>query len=227
MDTTTTSWQESLSFGANYTVAQFATFLPRIVGAVVVLLVGLLVARIVRRLIVRALEAMRVSKAVEHTPLELFLHNAEVGQKLEDIIGGVFYWLFLFVVLHTSVSVLGLTPLSELMGRILDYLPRVFSAILVFLLGVLLAGVVESVVKGGMRSLDSSSSRLFARAASYAVVIVASLAAIAELGIATQFISILFMGVVFALSLGAGLAFGLGGQDTVRKALEKWNKKIK
>jgi hypothetical protein len=225
MDNLSQNWQDSLSLGMTYTIAQFSTFLPRIVGALLVFFVGLLVARFVKHLIIKALEGLRVSKAVEKTPLELFLANAEFGQKIESIIGNVFYWLFLFVILHTSISILGLTPLSNVMDQILDYIPHVFSALLIFIFGVLIAGLVESVTKGAMRSIDLNSGRLFAKIASYVVVVVASLAATAELGIASEFIKILFFGVVFTFALGAGLALGLGGQDLIRKILDDWYKR--
>jgi hypothetical protein len=219
------NWQESISFGATYIVAQFSAFLPRIIGALIVFLLGVLVARFVKNLVIKAMEGLRVSKAIEKTPVELFLANAEFGQRIEGIIGSIFYWLFLFVVLHTSVSILGLTPLSDVMDQILEYIPHIFSALVIFIFGVLMAGVVESVVKGAMRSIDLNSGRLFAKIASYAVVTVAALAAIAELGIATEFIRILFFGVVFTFALGSGLALGLGGQDIIRQTLANWYKR--
>jgi len=205
-------------------MAQFSAFLPRFLAAVVILVVGILFARIVRGIIVKTLEAARVSRLVEKTPLELFLKNAELGTKIEDAIGAIFYWLFIFLIVYTSVSVLGLTPLSIVLEKILSYIPHIFSAFGIFVIGVLLAGVVETVVKGAMKGFDPHSSRLFAKVASYMVVAITSLAAIAELGIASQFITILFMGLVFSFSLGTGLALGLGGQDTVRGMLGKWQK---
>ncbi len=222
MESLPQSWQNTWSLGAAYLVAQFSTYLPRILGAVVVFLVGLLVARIVRGLVVKGLETIRVSKAVEKTPLELFLKNAELGQKIEEIIGGVFFWLILLVIIQTSVSLLGLTPLSEFFDKIFAYIPHIFTAFLIFIFGVLLAGLIESLIKGTLRSFDAHSARLFAKVASYMVVAVTTLAAIAELGIARDFILILFVGAVSAFSLGAGLAMGLGGQDTVRKILDSW-----
>lgn len=219
------SWQESLSLGATYSVAQISAYFPKVVAAIFIFIVGLLISRAIRKIVVKTLEAIRVSKAIEKTPLELFLKNAELGQKLEEGIAGVLYWLLLFLTLHTSVSVLGLTPLSNVFQQILSYIPHVFSAIFIFFLGVLLAGVVETLVKGAMRGLDVHSSRLFAKVASYLVVTIASLAAVAELGIASQFITILFVGVVFTLSLGGGLALGLGGRETVEKMLQNWQKR--
>ncbi len=223
----TQTWQDSLSFSSATLVDQVSAFLPRLLAAIVMFFVGVIVARIVRGLVVKAMETLRVSKIVEKTPLELFLKNAEFGQKLEESIGGVFYWLFLFIVLYTSVTLLGLTPLSEVMNRILEYIPHIFSAFLIFVFGVLVAGLVESVVKGAMRSIDMYSARLFAKVASYIVVVITVLAAVAELGIASEFIKILFFGVIFAFALGGGLALGLGGQDTVRRILDDWYKRTK
>lgn len=221
------NWQQSLSLGATYTVVQFSNFLPRLIGALLVFFVGLLVAGFIKRLVIKSLEGLRVSQAVEKTPLELFLANAEFGQKIEEIIGSIFYWLFLFVILHTSVSLLGLDPLSNVMDQIIEYLPHVFSALLIFVFGVLMAGIVESVVKGAMRTVDLNSGRLFAKVASYVVVAIAALAAISELGIASDFIRILFFGIVFAIALGMGLALGLGGQDLVREILHDWHKRTR
>jgi hypothetical protein len=220
-------WQDSLGLGLNYTIAQFSAQLPRIVGALIVFVVGLILARIIKKIVVRSLEAIRVSKAVEKTPLELFLKNAELGQKVEEVIGSIFYWLFLLVIVHTSVSLLGLSPLSNFFDKILDYIPHIFTAFLIFVFGVVLAGLVEGVVKGTLRSFDAHISRLFGKVASYVVVAITTLAAIAELGIAKEFILILFIGVVSSLALGTGLALGLGGKETVSRILDNWYKRTR
>lgn len=225
--TTPLTWQQSLNLGITYTIAQFSTFLPRLVAATLIVFLGILLAKVLRKLVVKTLEAFRLSRLVEKTPLELFLKNAEVGTRFEDAVATVFYWLLLFIVLYTAVSVLGLTSLSDVLNQILGYIPHIFSALIIFLVGVLLAGFVESFVKGTLRNFDIHTARLFAKIASYMVVTIATLAAVSELGIASQFLTILFVGVVFAFSLGAGLAIGLGGQDTVRKIMSDWYKRTR
>lgn len=226
MDAVPSSWQDSLSLGLTYTVAQISSYLPKVLAALLVLIIGLILAKLIRSVVARTLSALRLSKMLDKTPVELFLKNDELGQRLEEGIASVVYWLLLFLVLHTTVSVLGLTPLSDVLDRILLYIPHVFSALCIFIFGVLLAGVAETFVKGSLRSLDIHTARLFAKVASYLVVTIGSLAAIAELGIASQFILILFVGVVFAFSLGAGLAIGLGGKSTVEKILNTWQSKV-
>jgi hypothetical protein len=94
-------------------------------------------------------------------------------------------------------------------------------------IGVLLAGLVEGVVKGALASVDLKTARLMGKIASYTVVTIATLAAFSELKIAESFINILFIGFVAMLSLGFGLAIGLGAKDVIGQALSEWYKELK
>lgn len=216
------TWYDSLALFSSEFLAQVSLFLPRILAALLVLIIGAFVAKALRRIVIKVLETFRVSAMLKNTPVEHFVDNSEIGQKVEVIIGSIFYWLVMLIVLHTSVTILGLEPLSAVLNKLLNYLPNIISAILVLFIGTLLAGVVESVVKGSIKTIDGKSSRFLGKIASYLVVSLAVMAAISELGIASEFITIIFVGFIAMLSLGVGLALGLGGQDVVRKALNSW-----
>ncbi len=211
----------------NQVLTQSAAFLPRVVAALLVLIIGGALANAVKKLVVKLFEAIRVSSAVEKTPIEHFLKNAELGAKIEEVLGSVLYWLLMLVVLHTVVTVLGLTSLSGLLERVLAYLPRVISAVIVLFVGVLLAGLVEGLVKGAIRSIDNKAGRLLGKLSSYLVMTIASLAAVSELGIARDFILVLLIGFVTMISLGGGLALGLGGKKVVEQMLEEWYGKMR
>ncbi len=220
------SWQTSLQLLLTDTLASLAAFFPRILAAAVVFFVGLFVARFLKKIAAKALKTVRVSSLIENTPVEHFLKNADLST-FDEVLGSVVYWIIMLLVLQTMVAILGLTPLTTLLDGVIGYLPDVFSAVLVLFIGVLLAGLVESLVKGAIRSLDTGSGRVIGKVASYVVMVVAVLAAITELGIAYEFILVLFIGFVSALSLGAGLALGLGGKDLVGKILEEWYKRLR
>jgi hypothetical protein len=128
----------------------------------------------------------------------------------------------MLVVIHTTVSVLGLTSLTFILERILAYLPHIISAILILFIGIVISGILESLVKGSIRSIDGRSARLLGKISSYLVLILTIMVAVSELGIASQFIVILFMGFVGCIALGVGLALGLGGQHLVKKLLDDW-----
>lgn len=217
------TWYNSLVVAAGQGVQEIVVFLPKLFTALVILLVGAGVSKLLRKGVIKFFETIKVSSAVQNTPIEHFLKNADLTTKIEDIIGSVVYWLLMLVVVHTSVSVLGLTSLSFILERILAYLPHIISSVIILFIGILLSGLVESLVKGSIRSIDGRSSRLLGKVSSYLVLVLTVMMAISELGIATDFIMILFVGFVGFLSLGLGLAFGLGGQHVVRKILEDWH----
>lgn len=218
---------DTLVFLSNQVLTDLVIFLPKLIVAFLVLVIGAGLARTFRKVIVKLMEALRVSKAFQKTPVEHFLNDADLGGKIEEVVGTVLYWLVMLVVIHTTVSILGLTSLTVLIGKILAYLPSLFSSVIILFFGLLIAGVVESLVKGAVKSVDGQSSRLLGKISSYAVMVVTVLAAISELGIAQEFIFILFVGFVITFSLALGLAFGLGGKDVVNMALTEWYKKTK
>jgi hypothetical protein len=212
----------SLVLVSTQTLSEISLFLPRLLAALLVLLLGAAISRVCKKVVVKLLETVSLSKAVQNTPVEHFLQNAELGQKIEVVTGNIVYWLLMLVVIHTSVSILGLAPLAAVLDKVLAYVPQVISAVLVLFFGILLAGVVESLIKGAIKSIDGHSSRLLGKISSYLVVTIACLVAVSELGIAREFIMILFVGLILTISLGLGLSVGLGGQDLVRKILTKW-----
>lgn len=206
---------------------QLTSYFPQVLAAILVLIVGAAVARLLRQLVVKLSESIRLNKAVAKTPIGLFLENAELSQKVELVLGNIVYWLLMLLIIHTSVTILGLQPLSNVLAQLISYLPNVISAILILFFGALLAGVVESLVKGSIKTIDGRASRLFGRMASYLVMALAVMAALSELGIASVFITALFVGLIAMFALGGGLAIGLGGQHLVRELLADWHKTFK
>jgi hypothetical protein len=215
---------QSLSVLMSEILSGVSVFLPRLAAALLILLIGAAVARAIQGLAVRLFEAMKISNWIKNTPVEHFLKNAEVGEKIEGVAGSVIYWLLMLVVIHTTVSVLGLASLSYMLEKVLSYVPRIISSVLILFFGVLVAGVVESLVKGSIKSVDGKSSRLLSKISSYMILVIAVLAAVNELRIASEFIMVLFIGFVTTVSLGLGLALGFGGQHIVKDMLSKWYK---
>lgn len=214
----------SLSFLTTQTLSELSVFLPRLTAALLILLLGAALAKGIKGLVVKLLETVKIANWVKNTPVELFFKNAEFGEKMEGVLGSIVYWMMMLVVIHSTVSVLGLTSLTHVLEGVLNYVPRIVSSVLVLFFGLLLAGVVESLVKGSVMSVDGKSARLLGKVSSYLVLVIAVLAAINELRIASEFIMVLFVGFVTMLSLGLGLALGLGGKEVVNKMLTKWYK---
>lgn len=220
-----TDFTSSFDSALSLTAAQVSLYFPKIIAALLILIIGTLIAKWGKSLVMKALEYLQLSKILKNTPIEGFLANAEVSTRIEQVVGVTVYWLIMLVVLQTAVSLLGLTSLSLILDRVLAYIPKIFSAIIILFFGMIVAGVLESVIKGAVRSIEgfgAKQARALGKVTSYLTIVIFILAAVSELGIAEQFIIILFVGVVATLTLALGLSVGLGSKDIVGKIVSTW-----
>lgn len=216
------NWQEAVFIAAANILTTFLGFLPNLFGALIIFLFGLILAKWSKALIIKILGAIKLDKLVKKSGLEPFLTKADIRVKAEVVFGDIVRWLIIVVFFIAGVNILGLTTVSSVLSSVLAYIPKIVSAVLILAVGVLLAGVVESFIKGTVNQVDPKTSRLLSKIASYLVVIVFILAAINELGIAQSLINTLFIGLIATLALGFGLAIGLGAKDLVSKMLMDW-----
>ena len=219
---TQTNIQQTLLLAFSDVFAQIIAYIPNLLAAVAVILIGHLLSKWIKWLIVKVLQSLKISAALRKTPLENFLEKAEINLQIEVIIGDIARWLILIIFFITALNLIGLTTVSAFLSSILSYLPTIFSAILILVIGTISAGIVESLVKSSLVQVSLITARTMSRVASYLVMIFTLLAVFAELGIAENLINILFVGIIATLALGLGLAFGLGAKDLVAKILDDW-----
>ena len=220
-------WQQALFLAGSNILSSFVNFLPDLLGALIIFFVGLVLAKWVKALVVKVLGLVSLDKLVRSTGLNQFLTKAEIKVKVEAFLGEIARWLIIAVFSIAAINVIGLTTVSAVLTSLLVYIPNIISAVLILTVGVMLAGLVENLVKGTVSQVEVKTSRLLSKIASYLVVIVAILAAVNELGIAQSLINTLFTGLVATLTLGIGLALGLGGKDVISKVLLDWYTQFK
>ncbi len=216
------NWQDAIIVAGSSVLNQLTTFIPNLLGAVLILIIGWLAGSWLKFLVSKILGAVKLNALIAGTAVDSFLKKAEIRGKIEDILGSTVRWLTIFIFFIAAINILGLSTVSQVLNNILGYIPKVFSAAIILLAGVLLAGLVESLVKGAVGSVAVSVSRFLGKLASWIVMIFATLAAISELGIAANFINTLITGTIAMLSLGLGLALGLGSKDIVKDILTEW-----
>lgn len=222
-----TNLQDALLTASSTVLTRLALFLPNLLGSLLIFIVGWIVSGWTRSVITKLLRLVNLHRLTEGTGVETFLKKAELKGKAEELLGGLVRWVVLFIFLIASINVLGLSTVSQVLNNILAYIPRAISAVIILVVGVLLSGVVESLVKGATGALEVATSRFLGKIASWIVMVFSTLAAISELGIAEQFITTLFIGVVTTLALGLGLSLGLGSKDIVRDILTSWVESVK
>ncbi len=215
------TWVDALQQSFNGLLVGVVGFIPNLVLAVVIFAIGWFIGVWVGWAVAQVVRGIKVDHALRAAGVEAAVHRA--GYKLDSgaFLGALVRWFVNIVFLVASLQVLGLTQVNYfLQAVVLSYLPHVIAAALIILVAALIAEAAQAFVRGSARAVGVVSASFAGALARWAVWVFAILAALDQLGV-TPFIQTFFTGVVVALALAFGLAFGLGGQDTAARALER------
>jgi len=218
-----TTWADVLNQSLQSLFWGMVQFIPNLVVAIVIFVIGWLVGAGLGRLVSQVIAALKVDQALRAAGVERIVERSGFSLNSGAFLGALVKWFFIIVFLVASLDVLGLTDVTAfLRGVVLTYIPQVIVAVLILLVAAVLAEAAQRVVSGGARAAGLAAAGLLGTLARWAIWIFAILAALDRLGI-SPLVQTLFTGVVVALALAFGLAFGLGGT----KAAEKYIDKIK
>lgn len=198
-------------------------YFPRFIGGLLVLLLGLIVAGLAKRLTLGLLKALRVGKFL--VSIKVVKEENEI-KVWEVIVSELIRWSLTILFLVPTVEAWGLPKVTDLLNQMLLYLPNVFVAVIVGLIGVVVANLTYDVVKQGAKGFGSNVDKSLAMVARYAIIFFTVLVILNQLGVASDLVRILFTGMVAMLALAGGLAFGLGGQDSAREVLKELKRRL-
>src|SRR3989344_5336984 len=184
--------QDSLSGAASLVLVTIISYIPLLLAAIIVFVIGLILANWTKTLVIKLLNLLHISDLLGKRGFKQFLENADITTKFESVVGELIRYLIVLIFAIASINLLGLNTVTQVLNGLLGYLPNIFAAVLILGAGVVLAGFLEKVVKGSLGSVNLKLSRLMAKFTSYLIVIFAALAAISQLGIAKNFIDTLF-----------------------------------
>ena len=206
----------SISDSIDHAFTVFFAWLPRLAGALVVLLIGYFVAKIVAKLLAGVLA---------RAGLDRTLHSGQGGnfvQRVTDspssLLGRIAFWAILLGAISLAASVLGIAALTGFVAAIWAYIPNVIAALAIFLV----AGAISAAVAGlvGRTMGDTPLGKIVATAVPIVVMSIAVFMILEQLKIATQIVTITYAAIWGAIALGSALAFGLGGRDVAARMLE-------
>lgn len=184
--------------------------IPSLLTAFVVFLVGLVLAKTLRRVIGKLLAKSGVDKLADRLNNIDMVANTDIDIKPSSMISGMVYYLVLFVFTMAAVDVLGMEAISDLMTDIINYIPKALSAFFVFLIGILFCDLIKKMVQTACESLGIGSAKLLANVIFYFLFLNVALITLKQAELQTTFmennISIILGGVIFAFSIGYGLA---------------------
>lgn len=201
-------------------------FLPNLLGALIILVIGWIIADLIAWAIDRILRLLRLPDLFKTAKVEELVKHTGSQLDTTGLVAALAKWILLVVTFIAAADVLGLDTIQQFLDRVLNYLPNVIAAAAILLMGTIFAHFMAAVVKGAVSAAKLSFMELVSNTTKYAILVFAFLAALNELGIAQTFLQTLFMGFVAFLAIAGGLAFGLGGQKVASEWLEKLKKEF-
>jgi len=197
-------------------------FLPRLALAALILFGGFLFARAARFAIVKALRAINFHVVTERSGLDGFLKKGGTEIDTTDLLGHLAYWLVILWALIIAFNGLGLTSVTELLVRVMWFVPRVVVALLIVAFGSYFARFVGNAVITYCRGIDVRDADVLGKLAQYAIMAFVIMIAIDHLDIGGTVVRDAFLIVLAGLVLAVALAFGLGGRKWAAALLERW-----
>lgn len=190
-------------------------WLPNIIGAIAVFLVGLFIARWISILVKKVFKILKVEDFSKKAGVDKLIKSAGIDSTATGLLAGIIYWLILLIFISTATSLLRVEILTDFINKLIAWLPSIFAGLAIMVIGIIVAetlgNILAKVKHGGLYKIVI---RWF-------ILIVAFLTAIEQIGLNISFLTDNVRIIVAGFALGFGLAFGLGGKDKAKEFIEK------
>jgi len=193
-------------------LATLISAIPSILGALIILLLGWIITGALAGALAKALRAVRVNAAADRAGVTGVLQRAKIRDDAAGVIAGVVKWYLRLIVILMAADAVKLTAVSTIVNQVLAFIPNLLVAVLILAAFSWLASVARNLVTASLQPTMANAKTIgvLAYGATFGFGVIA---AATQIGVATTLIDILFVGIVGALALAFGLAFGLGGRE--------------
>ena len=221
------AWQSALSASWTDVWRSLFAFLPNVLGAIVVFVVGLIIAYWGKRVVVETLNFLQVDNFAKSAGIDKYFEKADIKLSFAQLLGTLVEWIVILTFFLAVVDILGLSAVSQVLLSVLGYIPNIIAAVLIFAAGFIIAKFVDGVVRGALASIDHEAAKPLGQLARWLIILVAFFAAVDQLKIAQGLVATFFQGLTYTVVLVVGLSIGLGAKDLVSRILTDWYEKIK
>jgi hypothetical protein len=219
------NWNELIADPIRQMLTRILAYIPILLGALIILIVGWIVAKLIRRAVDLLLKAVRFDVMADKTGISEVLRKGDLKITAREIVSGLVYWLIIIMVLVMTVDALGLPKASDVLASLFAYIPKVIAALLVLIVALFLASVVSGIVRTACGNANLPRPEIIAGVSRWAIIIFAVTIAMEELGIAPLLVGTAFNIILGGVVLALALAFGLGGKDAAARYLEELKKR--
>jgi hypothetical protein len=217
------TWNEAVTASVQNLWSQIIAFVPSLLAALVVLVLGLIISSILSKLAHKLVTLTRVDKLIHKIDGSKKFEEMGVKFDVAGLISWLVKWFFIIVTLIAVVNILQLTEVSRFLQDVANYIPNVVVAIVILAIGMVVGQFVHDIVERSAKAskVMAHTAHTLSAVAKWAFIVFALMASLTQLKVAPELIQILFTGLVAMLALAFGLSFGLGGKEQASKWLEK------
>src|SRR5688500_10231639 len=216
------AWGAALMTSLATALGLFLGAIPRIIGFLVIIIIGWFIAGLLAAAVAALLRAVRFNDLAQSSGFSGFVRNTGVRKDPAGLLADIVKWFVRLIVLVVAFDALGLPAVSQVLQQFLLWIPNLIVAVVVLVIAGLAANALGNLVRGSTAQAGLGNPDLLATIARVAVWGFGIVVAVNQIGIAQALVNTLFTGFIGALALAAGLAFGLGGRDTAAQIVQGW-----
>jgi len=218
-------WENLIVGPVREMLTRIMAYLPVLLGALIILIVGWIVAKIIRSIVNGVLKVVRLDALADKAGISNILQKGQLKITVRQIISGLVYWLIIIMVLVMAANALGLPKASDILSSLFAYVPKVIASLLVLVVAMFLASFVSGIVLTVAGNAKLPKPELLAGISRWAIIIFAVTISLTQLGIAPLLVTATFNIILGGIVLALALAFGLGGKDAAARYLEELKQK--
>jgi hypothetical protein len=194
-------------------LSSFMSFLPALLGALIILIIGWIISGFLARLIVKALNMVGFERAVQSSGIADFIRRSGTKWTTSQLIAELIKWFIRLIFIQAAANILRMPQLTTIINSIVLFIPNLVVAVVIIVIGSLIARFLSGAVRASVSEMGVGNPNLLATLTQYAIIGFAVIAAANQIGIAAVVVNTLFIGLVASIALAVGLALGLGGRD--------------
>lgn len=201
----------------NRLIDQFINWIPKLLGAIFVLIIGWLIALVLKNITTNALKRIGLNRRLKDLPSDHTLNR--IIPDPAAAVGGFIYWLILIITITIMIGVLNIPVLTDLVNGIYSYVPNLLAAIVILILSIALSAFVSGVINRWMG--DTPTGKAISTIVLIVILSISGFAILEQLRIAPAVVLATYIALLSTISLAAALAFGLGGREVAAEILER------
>ncbi len=217
-------WKVAVTDSLNKFLGKVITFLPNLLAMVTILIIGFLIAWIFKKFLFHFLRAIQFDHVSERWGLTDILSKGGITYSPANLLSRFFYWVIVLVTLILGINALEVAATQNFIAQFFNYLPHLFAAIIILVIGYLIAIFLGQAALIAAVNAQIESARLLSRAVRWFIIILSLTMALYHLGIAEKVIIAAFTIIFGGIALPLAIAFGWGGRELARNFLEKLSK---